>query len=351
MHLWNRFLSFNEPALLKRGCGRLGAYRGRGRFLQPSHSDLAWRFTWKKQENRTSTSFCFLSSKGPFPLPKHFSLPLQEKAKHFLSDSVLFPCLPWCLPLTANRIVLNLLQSAESVSIPSMLRKYGYDAATALSVYGVLTGMAMPFLFFPNALTSSVAILLLPMVSEAYENNDLSSIRKSISQGDLLWSVFWGALYPGLFALGKFSGKFYLSQRSCGTFYHFPGLFVPLLLLRFHPLQYPPGPGKGGQPFCHEPVLLKPAAFFRLLGHSPYRDSGVPVGDFPKPVGPDLFLSSFPALYTATQPNKTHFVATYSNSKQNFVTVHSRPLIFPLIEKDLEILPKSSQSHRPFRAF
>lgn len=48
------------------------------------------------------------------------------------------------LPITANRIVLNLLHSVESVSIPSCLRQYGYDNTTALSVYGVLTGMAMP---------------------------------------------------------------------------------------------------------------------------------------------------------------------------------------------------------------
>ena len=50
------------------------------------------------------------------------------------------------LPLTANRIILNLLQSVESISIPAKLKLYGYDTANALSVYGVLTGMAMPLL-------------------------------------------------------------------------------------------------------------------------------------------------------------------------------------------------------------
>lgn len=53
------------------------------------------------------------------------------------------------LPLTANRIVLNILQSIEAVSIPQKLLLYGYDTTTALSVYGVLTGMAMPMIFFP----------------------------------------------------------------------------------------------------------------------------------------------------------------------------------------------------------
>ena len=83
------------------------------------------------------------------------------------------------LPLTANRIVLNLLQSVESLSLPNKLRLYGYDTTTSLSVYGVLTGMAMPFIFFPNALTSSVAVLLLPIISEKYALGDMDGVKKA----------------------------------------------------------------------------------------------------------------------------------------------------------------------------
>ena len=45
-------------------------------------------------------------------------------------------------PLTANRILLNILQSIEAVSIPSCLILYGLTNSDALSTYGVLTGMA-----------------------------------------------------------------------------------------------------------------------------------------------------------------------------------------------------------------
>ena len=37
------------------------------------------------------------------------------------------------LPLTANRIVLNILLSVESVSIPNKLRMYGYDTTTSIT--------------------------------------------------------------------------------------------------------------------------------------------------------------------------------------------------------------------------
>ena len=88
------------------------------------------------------------------------------------SSAVYRDLLGMALPLTANRIVLNILQSIEAVSIPQKLLLYGYDTTTALSVYGVLTGMAMPMIFFPNALTSSVAVLLLPTISENHAKGD-----------------------------------------------------------------------------------------------------------------------------------------------------------------------------------
>lgn len=70
------------------------------------------------------------------------------------------------LPLTANRILLNLLQSVEAVSIPKALITYGNTRAEALSLYGVLTGMALPCIFFPSALTNSISVMLLPTVAE-----------------------------------------------------------------------------------------------------------------------------------------------------------------------------------------
>ena len=82
-------------------------------------------------------------------------------------------------PLTVSRIVVNLLQSVEAVAIPSRLCRYGYDSVTALSVYGVLTGMALPLLFFPNALTGSMSLLLLPMVSEADAKGNTDAVKNT----------------------------------------------------------------------------------------------------------------------------------------------------------------------------
>ncbi|MEG1716582.1 MAG: polysaccharide biosynthesis protein [Lachnospiraceae bacterium] len=70
------------------------------------------------------------------------------------------------LPLTANKVLLNILQSIEAISIPNNLLNYGYSTTNALSIYGVLMGMALPCILFPSAITSSISIMLLPTVAE-----------------------------------------------------------------------------------------------------------------------------------------------------------------------------------------
>lgn len=75
--------------------------------------------------------------------------------------------LAFSMPLTANQTALTLLQSIEAASIPACLIRYGMSASEAVSLYGVLTGMALPCIFFPSALTGSIGTVLLPAVSAA----------------------------------------------------------------------------------------------------------------------------------------------------------------------------------------
>lgn len=145
--------------------------------------------------------------------------------------SLLESLLAMALPLTANRIVLNLLQSIEAVSIPSRLRLYGYDGVTALSVYGVLTGMAMPFIFFPNALTGSVAVMLLPMISESYALGDMASVKK-LTVKTVKYCGLLGFLCMLVFVLsGRFLGTSVFHSPLAGYFISTLGFICPFLYL------------------------------------------------------------------------------------------------------------------------
>lgn len=148
-----------------------------------------------------------------------------------LSDRLYGPLLSMVLPLTANRIVLNLLQSLESVSIPAKLRLYGYDTATALSVYGVLTGMAMPLIFFPNALTSSISVLLLPMISEAHALGDMQKVKKYTLQ-TVKFCILLGFVCMSVFLLsGKWVGSHLFHSELAGHFIVTLSFLCPFLYL------------------------------------------------------------------------------------------------------------------------
>lgn len=164
--------------------------------------------------------------------------------------------LSMALPLTANRIVLNLLQSVESVSIPSRLRLYGYDNVTALSVYGVLTGMAMPFIFFPNALTSSVAVLLLPLISENYALGNYDAVRQATVKTVKYCGALGICCMAGFVFLGSWAGTTLFNSPLAGYFIRTLGFICPFLYLDTTLSSILQGLGKAGHIFVMNVACL-----------------------------------------------------------------------------------------------
>lgn len=135
------------------------------------------------------------------------------------------------LPLTANRLTLTLLGSMESVAIPEMLRAYGYNTETALSVYGVLTGMALPLVFFPNALTGSISVMLLPMISENACLGKMKEVR-SLTLKTLRYCLWIGLACLGTFVLfGPFLGSAMFRSPLAGRCIRTLGWICPFLYL------------------------------------------------------------------------------------------------------------------------
>ncbi len=134
-------------------------------------------------------------------------------------------------PLTVSRIVVNLLQSVEAVAIPSRLCRYGYDSVTALSVYGVLTGMALPLLFFPNALTGSMSLLLLPMVSEADAKGNTDAVKNTTLKTFQSCLLLGAACTLFFFLSGPFLGRFLFHSELAGRYIRSLSLLCPFLYL------------------------------------------------------------------------------------------------------------------------
>lgn len=122
------------------------------------------------------------------------------------------------VPLSANRLVLNLLQSVEAIYIPNRLMAYGLRGADALSVYGVLTGMSLPLILFPSAVTNSISVLLLPIVSEADASGNQTAVRRAIFTSIrccLLLGFFCTTLF---LVFGRLAGRLLFHSELAGSF-------------------------------------------------------------------------------------------------------------------------------------
>jgi stage V sporulation protein B len=125
---------------------------------------------------------------------------------------------PLSLPLTANRVLINLLQSIEAISIPARLQAHNHSTSEALSIYGVLTGMALPCILFPSAITSSISIMLMPTVAEIQTTNnrkEMLTIVKKVAGSCFILGL--GCCFIFL-VLGNWMGTVLFGSPMAGKF-------------------------------------------------------------------------------------------------------------------------------------
>lgn len=148
------------------------------------------------------------------------------------SVPALFPQLfALALPLSAGRVIQNFLQSIEAVAIPERLRMFGLDTASALSEYGILTGMSLPFILFPTALTGSIAVMLLPTVSEAQALRQDRTIARAVHRS-VQYCLLLGFFCLGFFLLfGPSLGKFVFHHDRAGHYLQILGFMCPFLYM------------------------------------------------------------------------------------------------------------------------
>ena len=85
-------------------------------------------------------------------------------------------------PLTLNRLLFASLSSVETILIPQRLLLFGSSSTRALELYGVLTGMTLPFLMFPSSFTTSASTVLMPMVAGEQAKGNSKKIQTTIEQ-------------------------------------------------------------------------------------------------------------------------------------------------------------------------
>lgn len=176
------------------------------------------------------------------------------------------PLMALAMPLMANRLVMNILQSAEAILIPSRLAAFGLSQSQAISIYGVLTGMAMSFIMFPSTIANSLAVVLLPTVARDQSAGNDSGIQRSISMS-FRYSLYMGILCIGIFTVfGENLGMEVFRNRDAGVFITILAWLCPFLYLATTMGSILNGLGKTSATFFHNLAALLLRLCFVVFG-------------------------------------------------------------------------------------
>ena len=135
------------------------------------------------------------------------------------------------MPLSLNRLIINILHSVESVFIPGMLRLSGLTNSDALSLYGILNGMAIPFILFPSAIPGALSVLLLPAVSENLDEQNRPRLQQCVGNA-VKYSVVIGLFSTAVFFyFGRDIGTAVYHNTLAGEYIRILSPLCPLLYL------------------------------------------------------------------------------------------------------------------------
>lgn len=134
------------------------------------------------------------------------------------------------LPVSITSYIRSGLASLKQLLIPIRLEKYGMDCSKAISTYGLINGMTMPILMFPEVVINSFSGLLVPEFTYYYTKNNFNRISEIISK------IFRITLLFSIGAIGIFI--FYSNNISIAIYNNldiaiYLKILAPLLLFMY----------------------------------------------------------------------------------------------------------------------
>ncbi len=193
---------------------------------------------------------------GFFRSARRSQTPLRTAPVWSIYRGIMGQLLRLAVPLSANRLVINLLQSIEAIYIPNRLMAHGLNNADALGVYGVLTGMSLPLILFPSAITNSISVLLLPIVSEADAAGNKAAVRRAIMTS-IRYCLLLGFGCTAMFLLlGRPAGRLLFHSELAGSFILTLSFICPFMYIASTLNSILNGLGKTAQTFLFSVVSL-----------------------------------------------------------------------------------------------
>ncbi|MBQ8318232.1 MAG: oligosaccharide flippase family protein [Lachnospiraceae bacterium] len=150
------------------------------------------------------------------------TIPKQIITKSYLQDM---------LPITANNLIFTIFASLEAMVLPAMLYKYYTSSDMAMGIYGIITGIVIPFLLFPATITTSLSTMLLPAISNAKATNDCEKINKAIKYCVVFCSILGIISFFGYYTLGEWACLVAFKSEEAGIILRKMCFMCPLIYL------------------------------------------------------------------------------------------------------------------------
>ncbi|SMC07450.1 stage V sporulation protein B [Sulfobacillus thermosulfidooxidans DSM 9293] len=124
------------------------------------------------------------------------------------------------IPVTLSRLLGSLVGVIEAFLIPWRLEMAGMSTYNAIRYFGQLTGMALPLILFPTALSMALATNLIPIVAQAQSHHDQDSIRLALVESLNTTALFTIPVTIFLLAFGvRLDDLFFHAHIPSNLFY------------------------------------------------------------------------------------------------------------------------------------
>jgi len=131
----------------------------------------------------------------------YFYATIKANKESWLSIS--FRIVKLCLPVLLANIMAPIVSNIDILIVPARLEVAGYSVQQATALFGYLTGMSSALINFPTVLTASLAVSLVPAISNALALGNLNSIQYRISEVIRLSVVILLPSFAGLLLLAS----------------------------------------------------------------------------------------------------------------------------------------------------
>ncbi len=135
-----------------------------------------------------------------------------------LPKGELKPLIVSSTPITAMRTTTSLINTLIAIILPARMVLFGVSPSVALADFGELSGMSIPLIYIPSTLIGSIALVLVPELSNNFYRKNMITLRHNIEEA-VKCSIFISCMIiPVFLSMGKEIGIMLYDNQRAGIY-------------------------------------------------------------------------------------------------------------------------------------